>query len=375
MTGSILGERFVVVSFGESHGPAIGAVVDGCPAGLPLAREDIQREVDLRKPADPTASTARAEGDEVKLLSGVYRGYTTGAPIAMLVENRDVDSSWYLANAMKPRPGHADYPAWVKYRGFNDPRGGGRFSGRITVGFVMAGAVAKKLLSYTLGAEILAYTAQVGRVKAEPPAVGLRELRRIVYSNSMRAPDSRAAREMRRLVAEARAGGDSIGSVVECVVEGLPPGLGEPVFSSLESDLSKALFSIPGVKGVEFGAGFKLAEMHGSESNDQYTIRGGRVVTVTNNCGGVLGGLSTGGLVVFRAVLKPPSSIAKPQMTVDLKSMSTAEIKVAGRHDACLAPRAAPVVEAVTAIVLADHAIRAGLIPPVLGEAYARAQK
>ncbi len=375
MTGSILGERFVVVSFGESHGPAIGAVVDGCPAGLPLAREDIQREVDLRKPANTTASTARAERDEVKLLSGVYRGYTTGAPIAMLVENMDFDSSWYLANAMKPRPGHADYPAWVKYKGFNDPRGGGRFSGRITVGFVMAGAVAKKLLRYTLRVEILAYVTQVGWVKAEPPAVSLRELRRIVYSNSMRAPDLEAARDMEKLVAEARDEGDSLGGIVECVVEGLPPGLGEPVFSSLESDLSKALFSIPALKGIEFGAGFRLAEMRGSESNDQYTIRDGRVLTLTNNCGGVLGGLSTGGPVLFRAVFKPPSSIAKPQMTVDLEAMRETEIRVAGRHDACLAPRAAPVVEAVTAIVLADHAIRAGFIPPVLGGAYARAQK
>ncbi|MCS7132879.1 MAG: chorismate synthase [Nitrososphaeria archaeon] len=364
MRGNIFGERFVVVSFGESHGRCVGVVVDGCPAGLRLEKEDIQRDLDLRRPSNTTISTSRKEEDEVEILSGVFKGHTTGAPICALVWNRDVRSEDYEEVAYRPRPSHADYYAHIKYGGFNDYRGGGRFSGRITAGFVIAGAIAKKLLLETLGIEVVAYVLEIGGVRAEE--FTLEDARKFRYLNEVRAPTTRAAEKMRDRIIEARGRGDSVGGVIECVAVNLPIGLGEPVFDTLDGDLAKALMAIPGARGVEFGAGFRAAAMTGSQHNDPLAIRDGIVVSEKNDAGGVVGGLSTGMPLVMRVAFKPPSSIALKQKTVDLREMREVEFSVPGRHDACIVPRAVPVVEAMVAITLADHAIRAGLIPPVL---------
>lgn len=364
MTGNVLGERFRVVSFGESHGRCVGIVIDGCPAGLPLSSEDIQPLLDLRRPGQSLVTTQRGEEDRVELLSGVFEGYTTGAPIAMLVWNRDVDSSSYVRLRNTPRPSHADYFAHIRYGGFNDWRGGGRFSGRITAGFVMAGAVALKLLKETLGIEVMAYTRQIGDLRLEH--VSIESVRRYRYSNEVRCPDSEMAERMRRLILSTKEEGDSIGGVVECIATGVPPGIGDPIFGSLDADIAKAIFSIPAVRGIEFGAGFKAASMRGSEHNDPLTLREGRVAPLTNNAGGVVGGLSTGADIVFRVAFKPAASIARPQRTLNISSKREEEIVVAGRHDPSVVPRAVPVVEAITGIVLADHALTAGYIPPVL---------
>jgi len=365
VTGNILGKRFVVVSFGESHGRCVGSVIDGCPAGLSLSEADIQPLLDLRRPGQSLVTTQRREEDKVEILSGVYGGHTTGAPIAMLTWNRDVVSGDYDRVLETPRPGHADYFARLKYGGYNDHRGGGRFSGRITAGFVMAGAVAIKLLREALNVEVLAYSKRIAGVEAG--RLTIEEIRERRWSNEVRCPDEEAAEAMRLAILEARSSGDSVGGVVECIALNLPPGLGEPVFDSLDSELAKALFAIPAVKGVEFGAGFRAADMRGSEHNDPLGVVGGAVRPLTNNAGGIVGGLSTGRELVVRAAFKPASSIAKPQYTANIRTGAMEEVVVTGRHDPCVVPRAVPVVEAVVAIVLADHALRAGLIPPVLG--------
>lgn len=363
MTGNILGERFVVISFGESHGKCIGALIDGCPAGLKITEEDIQKELDLRRPGFGKLVSPRQEEDKVEILSGVFEGRTTGAPICMLIWNRDVDSRPYEEFKIRPRPGHADYVAKLKYGGFADWRGGGRFSGRVTASFVMAGAVAKKLLKDVMDVEIMAYTLELGGIRARD--FTLEDIRNR-YLNEVRCPDRRAAEEMVKKLEWAMAEGDSLGGIVECQVLGLPVGLGEPIFSSLDSDISKAIFSIPAVKGIEFGAGFSASRMLGSENNDQMMIKDGKVTYVTNNAGGILGGISTGMPLLLRVAFKPTPSIRKKQRTVDLERMEEVEISILGRHDPSIVPRAVPVVEAVVAIILADHAIRAGMIPPVL---------
>jgi chorismate synthase len=371
MLGNVLGERFMMITFGESHGRCVGVIVDGCPAGLPLQESDIQSKLDLRKPGQSIVTTQRREEDKVEILSGVFNGYTTGAPICMLIWNKDVDSKPYDIIKSKPRPGHADYPAYVKYKGFNDYRGGGRFSGRLTAAFVMAGALAEKLLRYTLGIEIFAYTKEIGGISMSKDALDyIDEIKSNRYSNEVRCPDSSTAMLMRDAIVKARQEGDSLGGIVECIAINVPIGLGEPIFGALESDISRALFSIPAVKGVEFGSGFRAARLKGSENNDPYAIKDGKVVTLTNNAGGILGGLSNGMPLLLRVAFKPASSIAKTQRTVDIESMNDSEIVVPGRHDPCVVPRAVPVVEAMVAVVLADHAIRAGIIPPVLGDAY-----
>lgn len=351
-----LGQRFRITSFGESHGRCVGVVVDGCPAGLSLSETDIQRELDRRRPAQGALTTSRAEEDRVELLSGVFNGHTTGAPICMLIWNRAFDSDEYERRRWTPRPGHADYTAHAKYGGFNDYRGGGRFSGRITAGYVMAGAVAKKLLREKLGVEVLAHTAEIGGVRAREPTID--EIRGNVEKNQVRCADMKAAEEMTTAIERASAEGDSLGGVVECLVLNMPIGLGEPVFDTLEGDLSKALFSIPAVKAVEFGLGREFSALRGSQSNDEYAVRDGKVVTTTNRAGGILGGLSDGMPIVCRATFKPTPSIRKPQKTVDLRSLRETTLVVEGRHDPCIVPRAVPVVEAMVAVIIADHALR-----------------
>lgn len=364
MSFSSIGQRFVFTSFGESHGRCIGAVVDGCPAGLELEEKDIQGMLDLRKPGQSVITTQRKEEDRVEIISGVFRGHTTGAPIAMVIWNKDQRSRDYENLSLNPRPGHSDFPAYIKYNGYNDYRGGGRFSGRLTATFVMAGAIARKLLSQTLKIETFSYTCQIGKVKMG--AQGTAKMADLIYKNEVRCPDARAAAKMRAAILGARRSGDSVGGMVESVTNNIPVGLGEPIFGSLESDLSRALFSIPAVKGVEFGSGFYGSTLHGSENNDEFAVKNGKIVTRTNNAGGILGGISTGMPLVLRVAFKPASSIAKRQHTVDLKTKKPSSIIVQGRHDPCVVPRAPPVVDSLVSVVLADHAIRAGLIPPVI---------
>ncbi len=365
MSGNTVGERFVMMTFGESHGKVIGAVIDGCPAGLRLSESDVQSELDLRKPGQSIVTTQRQEGDRVEIMSGTFNGRTTGAPIMMMIRNEDKDSRSYDAMVNSPRPGHADLVAKTKYGGYNDHRGGGRFSGRVTASFVMGGAVAKKLLKEQLGIDVVAYSLEIGGVRAS--GFTLEDARKNRYSNEVRAPSAEAADLMRRKVLEIRGKGNSLGGIVECVALNLPVGLGEPVFGSLDSDLARMVLSIPAVKGVEFGSGFSSARLTGLENNDEYYFEGDRVLTRSNNAGGILGGLSNGMPLVFRVVFKPASSVASKQKTVDLKSKEEVELLVPGRHDPTVVPRAVPVVESVTALTLADHALRAGLIPPVVG--------
>ena len=364
MSGNLIGERFTAVSFGESHGKCVGVVVDGCPAGLPINEVDIQKKLDLRKPGQSVVTTQRKEEDQVEILSGIFNGNTTGAPICMLIWNKDPDSRPYDQIRNMPRPGHADYPAMVKYAGFNDYRGGGRFSGRITATFVMAGAIAEKLLQQLLGIEVLAYTLEIGGIRVDNLSID--DIRKLRYTNEVRCPNPIVAEKMKEEILKSKREGDSLGGVVECIALNLPTGLGEPVFGALESDLSKALFGIPAVKGVEFGSGFEGAKKRGSQNNDTYKIENDQIVTMSNNSGGILGGLSNGMPVLMRIAFKPASSIAKKQQSIDIQRMEQIEMTVPGRHDPCVVPRASPVVEAIVAIILTDHAIRYGLIPPVL---------
>jgi chorismate synthase len=358
-----IGRLFTLTSFGESHGKCVGVVVDGCPAGLPLTEADIQRDVDRRRAGESAAFTTRLERDRAEILSGVSDGFTTGAPICLLIMNKDISDADYEGLRFKLRPGHADYTAYVKYGGFNDWRGGGRFSGRVTATFVMAGAIARKLLS-TIGVEIIAHTVEIGGIKAKLP--GFDEIRKRAGKDPLRCADPAASKKMAGLIAMTREAGDSLGGIVEGIARNVPVGLGEPVFDNLDGDLARALLAIPAVKGVEFGDGFAAARRRGSENNDPFTIRDGKVVTVTNHAGGILGGISNGMPVVVRVAVKPVSSIALEQATVDIRKMKGTKIKVGGRHDVCIVPRAVPVVEAMMAVTLADFAIRAGHIPGVI---------
>jgi len=364
LEGSSIGKEFVIACFGESHGRCVGVVIDGCPAGLPLSEQDIQKELDKRIPLKPEIVSARREQDIVEILSGTFNGFTTGAPICTLVWNKEIIPGEYDSIKDTPRPGHADYPARIKYGSFNDYRGGGRFSGRITVAFVMAGAIAKKLLGL-FGVEVLAYTVEIGRVKLRTMPT-LEEIHENTYKTAVRCPDPERAKEMEEAILKAKRGGDSVGGIVECIASNVPVGAGEPLFDSLDADIAKMLFDVPAVKGVEFGVGFEAARLKGSENNDPYVIRDGKIVTLTNNAGGILGGLSSGMPILVRAAIKPTPSISKEQKTVDLSEMEETLIQVKGRHDPCIVPKAVPVIESAVAIVLADHMLRAGFIPKVL---------
>lgn len=324
------GRLFRVSIFGESHGPGVGVVIDGCPAGVPLSPEDLGADL-KRRAGGGKGATARIEPDRPEFLSGVWRGKTTGAPLAMFIPNRDADSAPYDKIKDTPRPSHADLAARIRFGGHNDYRGGGHFSGRLTAALTAAGSVAKILIAPV-------------RPEAE-----------ILSAGGSSDPAAAAA--------EAAAGGDSVGGLIECRLTAVPPGLGEPFFDSVESVLAHLLFSVGGVKGVEFGAGFAAARMRGSEYNDAIVSVSGR--TETNRDGGINGGLTNGNDIVFRVAVRPTASIARSQRTVDLATGKPAEIEVSGRHDACIALRAAVVVEAVAALVLCDLMSVAGLIPRV----------
>jgi chorismate synthase len=354
------GRAFRVTTFGESHGAGLGAVVDGCPAGLKIGAADVQQELDRRRPGQSALTTARSEADRAEILSGVFEGRTTGAPIAILVRNEDADSSAYEAIKDLPRPGHADYVYQAKY-GHRDYRGGGRSSGRETLGRVAAGAIAKRLIAQR-GIGVYAHTVSIGDVAAGPATID--EIIANTYKNPVRCADLSAVEAMSEAIGKARSEGDSIGGAVEIVATGLPVGLGSPVFGKLDAGLAGALMGIGGVKAVEIGAGTRSAGLKGSEMNDEPVMDGGQVRTRTNHCGGVLGGISTGMPLVCRISVKPTPSIVKRQHTVDLTRMEDAVISVKGRHDPSIVPRIVPVAESMVALVIADHLILSGKICP-----------
>jgi len=360
VAGNTFGKAFKVTTWGESHGAAIGVVVDGCPAGLELSEEDVQRELDKRAPGRSELATARREEDKVAILSGVFDGRTLGTPISMLIWNKDVDPSPYEALKNVARPGHADLPYFLKY-GHRDWRGGGRASARETAARVAAGAVAKKLIR-TYGIEVVAHVVEVGGVRARIEGLNFEEIRRNVEHNDVRCADLETAKEMRRVILKAKEEGDSVGGIVEVIAWNVPPGLGEPVFDKLDADLAKALMSIGAVKGVEVGAGFEAARLRGSEMNDEFYVErsedGVRIRTKTNRAGGILGGISTGMPIICRIAVKPTPSIRKRQKSVDFVRLEEVELEIKGRHDPCICPRIAPVAEAMVAIVLADHLLR-----------------
>jgi chorismate synthase len=359
------GRLFRVTTWGESHGPSVGCVVDGCPSNLKVAPQDIQLELDRRRPGQSELTTPRREADEVEMLSGIFEGRTLGTPIAMMVRNTNVDPSKYRELMNKPRPGHADF-AWRAKFGHVDWRGGGRSSARETVGRVAAGALAGRLLT-EFGIEVIAYTKQIGPIRSDEsldsPVKGVRDL---IDANAVRTLDMDRSRMMEEAIKCAQQAGDSLGGVVECVAFNVPSGLGEPVFGKLTSELAAALMSIPASKGVEFGAGFSAASMAGSQSNDEFFLEGGKVRTRTNRAGGMHGGISNGMPLVMRVAFKPTASIRKRQNTVDLKTGKAAHIQVEGRHDPCVVPRAVAVVEAMAKLVLADQMMLSGYVPRAL---------
>lgn len=348
MAGSTFGTVFRMMTWGESHGKGVGVTIDGCPAGLPLCEADIQQYLDRRKPGQSKFTTARQEGDLVEILSGVFEGKTTGTPIALIVRNQDQRSHDYSAIMDVYRPGHADFGFDKKY-GFRDYRGGGRSSGRETIGRVAAGAVAVKLLAQ-YGITVTAYTKSIGEFEVQPSRFDIK----VRDENRLYMPDAVAASEAEEWLERLMAQKDSAGGVVECVIDGVPAGVGEPVFDKLDACLAKAVMSIGAVKGFEIGDGFAAARSCGSENNDAfYTDEDGVVRKRTNHSGGILGGMSDGSEIILRAAFKPTPSIAQPQKTVD-RNGENVEISIKGRHDPIVVPRAVVVVEAMAALTVAD---------------------
>lgn len=345
MSGSSIGVLFKVTTWGESHGPAVGAVVEGCPPGLSLSEADIQEELKRRKPGWIPSASSRKEEDQVEILSGLFEGKTTGTPLALLIRNKDADSSSYDELKEVFRPGHGDITYCRKY-GIRDHRGGGRASGRETAARVAAGAIAKKVLARE-GIEVLAYTLELGGLKAE--VISLED----ISKNTLYCPDLQAVLKMEEKLRETAGKGDSLGGIVEIRVRGCPPGLGEPVFDKMDADLAKALMSIGSIKGVEIGAGFEAARMTGSVCNDPITPEG----FLTNQAGGILAGITNGDELVVRVACKPVPSIRKEQQTIDLQG-NPVKITITGRHDTAVIPRIIPVCEAMVSLVLADHLLR-----------------
>ena len=365
MGGSSFGHALRVTTFGESHGPAVGAVVDGCPPRLALAVEDVQRDLDRRRPGQSRLTTQRQEADRAEILSGVFDGVTLGTPIAIVVRNSDAQPGAYDAMKDLFRPSHADYTTEAKY-GLRDWRGGGRASARETTGRVAAGAVARVLLASAAGVEVIAWVRQVADldVDVDPAAVTAEA----VEANPVRCPDAATAAAIAERIDAARRDGDSLGGVVECVARGVPAGLGEPVFDKLEADLARAMLSLPAAKGFEIGSGFDGTRLTGSAHNDPF-VPGpeGAPHTASNRSGGVQGGISNGEPVVLRVAFKPTATIARAQQTVDREGRPVT-LEAKGRHDPCVLPRAVPIVEAMACLVLADHWLRqraVDVLPPL----------
>ncbi|MEE2754435.1 MAG: chorismate synthase [Candidatus Latescibacterota bacterium] len=352
--GSIFGQLFRITTWGESHGGGVGVIIDGCPPNLAVSAEEIQVELDRRKPGQSRITTQRREEDQVEILSGVFEGKTLGTPISLLVRNKDSRSADYEEMRVKYRPSHADYTYDAKY-GIRNWMGGGRASARETIGRVAAGAIAQKLLQLANEVEIVAYVNQVQDINANIDSSTI--TRKQVDRNIVRCPDPSVAEEMIDRIDKARKDGDSLGGVVEVVARNVPVGLGEPVFDKLEADLAKAMLSLPASKGFEIGSGFGGLAMSGSEHNDPFVNRDGRIRTTTNRSGGVQGGISNGEDIILRVAFKPTATILKEQQTVDIDGNETT-LKGRGRHDPCVLPRAVPIVEAMVALVLADHHLR-----------------
>ncbi len=354
MSGNSFGLLFKLTGFGESHGPAIGGVLEGCPAGLELDMAAIQADLDRRKPGQSKISTQRTEHDEAVFLSGIFENKTTGMPIAFIIANKDSRSKDYDKLKDVFRPSHADYTYSAKY-GHRDHRGGGRASARETAARVVAGAIARQYLMKMAGIEIRAYVSAVGNISLEKPVafadIGIAE------QNPVRCPDPETAGKMVEAIEKVKSEGDSLGGIITCMVNNIPAGLGEPVFDKLHAVLGHGLLSIPAVKGVEFGDGFAAAQMKGSEHNDPFVSQDGNIRTLTNRSGGIQGGISNGENLIIRIAFKPVATIAKAQQTVDISGKETV-LKAKGRHDPCVVPRAVPIVEAMTALALADMHLR-----------------
>jgi len=352
---SVFGEVFRIATWGESHGGGVGVVIDGCPPRLPLSEADIQPELDRRRPGQSEIVTPRKEADVCTIYSGVFRGQTLGTPICIMVGNTDARPEAYREMETMFRPSHADYTYQAKY-GIRNWEGGGRSSARETIGRVAAAAVAKKLLSALHPEiEVLAFVETIHDIRAsvDPLTVQLSQ----IEANPVRCPDAASAAAMIERIKQIRSEGDSIGGVIGCVVRGLPAGLGEPVFDKLDADISKAVLSLPATKGIEFGSGFAGTALRGSEHNDAYVMKNGRVGTLTNRSGGIQGGISNGEAIVFRTAFKPTATIARSQQTVTEQG-EPADLAARGRHDPCVLPRAVPMVEAMVNLVLCDHVLR-----------------
>lgn len=347
MAGSSYGKIFQITTWGESHGKALGVVIDGCPAGLPLSEDDIQPFLDRRKPGKTKISTPRKEADKAEILSGVFEGKTTGTPISIIVHNTSQHSADYSEIAEYYRPGHADYTFDAKY-GFRDYRGGGRSSGRETIGRVAAGAIASKLLS-TLGITLTVYTRSIGPVTIDDAAFD----KQAILTTPTCMPDYEASKKAEAYLEDCMRHYDSAGGVIECRIDGVPAGIGEPVFDKLDADLTKAIMSIGAIKAVEIGDGIQVATRRGSENNDAFTIQNGEVTKATNHAGGILGGISDGSTIILRAYVKPTPSIFSKQQTVN-KQGENLEVSIKGRHDPVVVPRAVVVVESMAAITLLD---------------------
>lgn len=352
--GNSFGQLFRITTWGESHGGGVGVVIDGCPPRLGLVEADIQPDLDRRRPGQSAIVTPRKEADRVEILSGTFEGQTLGTPISMWVRNTDARPEAYSEMATKFRPSHADYTYQAKF-GIRNWQGGGRTSARETIGRVAAGAVARKLLREQFGVEIIGYVKSVQKIEAQIDMESVKQ--KHAEANIVRCPDQAAAEKMIRLIETMRRSGDSVGGVIECVARGVPPGWGEPVFDRLEADLGKAMLSLPASKGFEVGSGFGGTLLTGMQHNDLFRNKGGKVRTLTNRSGGIQGGISNGETIYFRVAFKPVATVMHEQQTVDIHFKNTT-LKGRGRHDPCVLPRAVPMVEAMAALVLIDHALR-----------------
>lgn len=355
-----VGSRYRTTIFGTSHGPFVGCAIEGIPAGTPIEATLVQAQLDRRRPGQSLLVSQRKEEDRVEFSAGLRDGLATGEPIVALIRNEDVLSKSYTDVGRIPRPGHGDFSALMKYGGRSDLRGGGQLSGRMTAPLVVSGAVARQVLRRK-GIQFYAHSAQIGQVTSR--SVTAAEIEANVERTPVRCADLEVADRMIAEVEAARKDRDSVGGIIEGLVTGLPAGVGEPFFESVESSLAHLFFSIPAVKGVDFGAGFRAASMRGSEHNDPFTVEGVRVVTETNHAGGILGGITNGMPLIFRVVVKPTASIARPQRSVDLDRMEPTEVTVTGRHDPCIVPRAVPVVENVAAMGILDLWFLGGFAP------------
>lgn len=353
---STYGEKIKISVFGESHGGGIGVVIDGLPAGEAIDFDAVLAQMARRAPGRDKTATPRKESDLPRVLSGMLGDVLTGAPLCAVIENTNTRSQDYGDLLAKPRPGHSDYTAYIKYHGANDIRGGGHFSGRITAPLVFAGAVCRQLLERR-GIQIAAHIQSVGSIHDKPfdPVAVPSALIKRLSASSFALIDESAEEAVRAEIEAARLAQDSVGGMIECAVTGLPAGVGEPMFDGLESAIAKAVFGVPAVKGIEFGAGFALAAMRGSRANDAFCYDNGHVVTETNHCGGILGGITNGMPLIFRCAVKPTPSISQPQNTVDLQTGENTVLTIHGRHDPCIVPRAVPVIEAVTALAIINE--------------------